>query len=145
MIISPGTYFKQNYKGYWDTNTRSESRSSNYFEVCLQLTETSLHHIENNWCTRVTNCVQRSWEDYFGVYVYFPSCEATKEINTKITLEWVQKQFVTRVHTSLYFLHEQTMRQMPLKATTFTQRPRASLAGFTFRWWRHNRLLMTSP
>ena len=36
----------------------------------------------------------------FGVY--FPSCEATKEINTKITLEWAQKQFVTRVHTLLY-------------------------------------------
>ena len=29
---------------------------------------------------------------YFGVY--FPSCEATREINTKITLEWAQKRFV---------------------------------------------------
>ena len=34
---------------------------------------------------------------YFGVY--FPSCEATREINTKITLSWVLKQFVTRVNT----------------------------------------------
>ena len=33
---------------------------------------------------------QRSREDYFCVY--FPSCEATREINTKITLEWAQKQ-----------------------------------------------------
>ena len=46
--------------------------------------------------------IQRSREGYFGVY--FPSCEAMREINTKITLEWAQKQFVTRVHTSFYFL-----------------------------------------
>ena len=38
----------------------------------------------------------RSREGYFGVY--FPSCAATREINTKITLEWARKQFVTRVH-----------------------------------------------
>ena len=36
-------------------------------------------------------------EGYFGVY--FPSNEAMSEINTQITLEWAQKQFVTRVHT----------------------------------------------
>ena len=41
---------------------------------------------------------------YFGVY--FPSCEATGEMNTKITPEWAQKQFVTRVHTLFYFLHD---------------------------------------
>ena len=34
-----------------------------------------------------------SGERYFGVY--FPSCEATREINTKINLEWARKQFVT--------------------------------------------------
>ena len=34
---------------------------------------------------------QRSQEGYFGVY--FPSCEAMREINTKITLKWMQKQF----------------------------------------------------
>ena len=45
-------------------------------------------------------------EGYFGVY--FPSCEATREINTKITLEWGQKQFVTRVHVLIYFLHNRT-------------------------------------
>ena len=32
---------------------------------------------------------QRSQEGYFGVY--FPSCQATREINTKITLERAQK------------------------------------------------------
>ena len=49
---------------------------------------------------------QRLQEGYFGVY--FPSCEATKEINTKITLEWAQKRLVTRVHTLFYFLHDKT-------------------------------------
>ena len=33
-------------------------------------------------------------EGYFDVY--FPSCEETKKINTKI--KWVQKQFVTKVY-----------------------------------------------
>ena len=47
---------------------------------------------------------QRSREGYFGVY--FPSGEATREMNTKITLEWAQKRFVTRVHTLFYFLHD---------------------------------------
>ena len=40
---------------------------------------------------------QRSREGYFGVY--FRSSEATMEIKNKITLEWAQKQFVTRVNT----------------------------------------------
>ena len=42
------------------------------------------------------------------VGVYFPSCEATREINTKITLEWAQKRFVRRGHTLFYFLHDIT-------------------------------------
>ena len=39
----------------------------------------------------------RAGESYFGVY--FPSFEATREINTEITLRWAHKQFLTRVHT----------------------------------------------
>ena len=39
----------------------------------------------------------RSLECYFGVYL--PRCFATGEINSKITLSWALKQFVTRVHT----------------------------------------------
>ena len=85
---------------------------------------------------------QRSREGYFGVY--FPSCEATREINTKITLEWVQKRFVTRVHALFYFLHNITNPQMTIKMTSFTHRPRVPLARFSFGWWRHNRLLMAS-
>ena len=33
---------------------------------------------------------------------------------------------------------------MTIKRTSFTHRPRVSLARFSFCWWRHNRLLMTS-
>ena len=43
-----------------------------------------------------------SLECYFGVY--FPRCFATREINTKITVSWPLKQFVTRVHT-LFSMH----------------------------------------
>ena len=43
----------------------------------------------------------RSREGYFGVY--FPSCAATKKINTTITLEWAHKQIVMRV---FYFLYD---------------------------------------
>ena len=70
--------------------------------------------------------------------------EATREIHTTITFEWVQKQFVTRVHTLFYFLHDITNLQMTIKTMVFTHRPLVSLALFTFFWWRHNRLLMTS-
>ena len=49
---------------------------------------------------------QRSREGHFGVYV--PSCEASREINTEITLEWAQKKSVTQVHTLFYFLHDIT-------------------------------------
>ena len=58
-------------------------------------------YIENNVCTRVTNC-------FSAHSVYFLSCEATREINTKVTLEWAQKLFVPRVHTLFYFLHDIT-------------------------------------
>ena len=33
---------------------------------------------------------------------------------------------------------------MMIKTTMFTHRPRVSLAQFSFCWWRHNRLPMTS-
>ena len=69
--------------------------------------------------------LQRSQEGCFGVSFYFPSCEATREINTKITLEWAQKQFVMGVHTLFCVLHDITT----IKTTIFTNRPRASLAG----------------
>ena len=65
-------------------------------------------------------------------------------MNTKITFEWVHKQFVTRVYTLFYFLHDITNPWMTLKTRIFTHHSRVSLARFTFCWWRHNRLAMTS-
>ena len=59
-----------------------------------------------------------SWEHYFGVY--FLICETTREINTKITLSWVHKQFITSVHTLLYFLHYIMCPSMMIKKTIFT-------------------------
>ena len=84
----------------------------------------------------------RSREGYFGVY--FPSCAATREIITKITLEWAHKQFVTRVHTLFYFLHDITNPKMTPKTRIFACHPHVSLARFTFCSWRHTRLAMTS-
>ena len=43
---------------------------------------------------------QCSREGYFGVY--FPSCEATREINTNITLEWARTETVR--HESTYII-----------------------------------------
>ena len=85
----------------------------------------------------------RSREGYFDVY--FPSCAATREINTKITLEWVQKQFVTRVHTLFYFLHDITNSLMTLKRgfshiiTGSHSLALRSADDVTIEWWwRHN-------
>ena len=50
---------------------------------------------------RTVYALTRGWFRCFS-----PSCEATNEINTEITLEWALKQFATTVHISFYFLHE---------------------------------------
>ena len=71
---------------------------------------------DNNVCNRVTNCFR----------------------------ERVILVFITRVYTLCYFLHDTTNPYMTIKTTIFTHRPRVSLARFSFCWWRHNRLLMTS-
>ena len=71
-------------------------------------------------------------------------CKATREINTKITLQWAQEQFVMRVQKLFYFLHDITRPQMMIKMTIFTHHPRVSLAQFSFCWWCHSQLLMTS-
>ena len=100
--------------------------------------------IHREWCMYSSDELFRCWrQGYFGVY--FPSCEATREINTKITLWWVQKQFFTRVHISFYFLHDITNPLMTIKTTILTHRPCVSLARFSSAddvtidcWWRHN-------
>ena len=65
-------------------------------------------------------------------------------INTKITLQWVHKQFITRVQTLFCLLHDITYPSMTIKTTIFTHRVRVSLARFTFCWWHHNRFLVMS-
>ena len=86
--------------------------------------------------------LMRAWEGFLGFY--FPSCAATREITTKITLQWVHKQFVTRVHTLFYFLHDTTNAQMTIKTGIFTHGPLVSIVRFTLCWWHHNRLPMMS-
>ena len=66
--------------------------------------------IFNNVWTWVVNCL---WEGYFGVY--FLSWEATRKINTEITLEWAHKLFIMKVHTLFYFLHNITSPYMVIK------------------------------
>ena len=72
---------------------------------------------------------QRSQEGYFGVY--FSSCEATREINTKITLERAQKplklsplkprclvlidQYLSNITANMYLVHQSFMWFMCLK------------------------------
>ena len=74
----------------------------------------------------------------------FPELRSNEGNKHKITLEWTQRQFVTRVHTLSYTLHDITNVSMTIKTTIFTHRPRVSLVRFSFCWWRHNWLLMTS-
>ena len=85
-----------------------------------------------------------SEEDYFCVYL--PSSEATREINTKITLKWVH---LTVHHESTYIVlfftwNNKSINYEKNEKKIFTQLTSVSLFLFTFCWWRHNRLLMTS-
>ena len=86
---------------------------------------------------------QRSREGYFGDY--FPCCEATREINTKITLARVSAETnrQEKTYIILFFTrHNESINDD--KSTIFTRRPHVSLVWFLFSWRRHNRLLMTS-
>ena len=85
---------------------------------------------------------QRSREGYFGVY--FPSCEATREINTK---NYTRVSIKTIRHESTYIIlfltrHTELIND-DINDDLYTS-SRVSLARFSFCWWRHNRLLMTS-
>ena len=96
----------------------------------------------SEWCMYSRDeLFKRSRECYFGVNI--PGCEATRGINTKITLEWAQKQLVTRVHTLFYFLHDIKNPYVMIKTTICTQLPCVILAQFSFCWWRRNQLPMT--
>ena len=97
--------------------------------------------IENNVCTRM---LMRSREGCFGVY--FPSRDATRENNTKITLDWAQKLFVTIVHTLFNFLRDITDPFNDDKSEDlYTSSPSSHSLGCRSAddvtidcWWRHN-------
>ena len=60
--------------------------------------------------------------------------------NTRVSAETVR-------HESTYIIVFLTRHNESInvyKTISFTHRPRVSLARFSFCWWRHNRLLMTS-
>ena len=91
--------------------------------------------IENNVSTRVTNC----FSAHERVILVVISRVAKKKHSTER-----RNKFLTRVHTLFYFLHDITNPKLTIKTTIFTHHPRVSLARFSFCWWRHNQLLMTS-
>ena len=85
-----------------------------------------------------------SLECYFCVY--FPRCFATREINTKITLSWALKQFVTQVHT-LFSIFTMTSRVLPLRLPsvywhTRGTDPGASTYVLTVESWRPRSVLL---
>ena len=59
-----------------------------------------LYHVRNKSMSVFLWLFLHPFECYFRVY--FPSCFATREINTKITLSWALKQLFTRVHSLFY-------------------------------------------
>ena len=76
---------------------------------------------------------QSSREGYFGVY-------NKHQNNTRVSAETVR-------HESTYiilFLTRQNESINDDKTTIFTHRYHVSLTQFSFCWWRHNRLSMTS-
>ena len=97
---------------------------------------------EDNVCTGVANCLCTHASDIL-VELRIPSCEATRETKTKITLTSAQAVH----HDSIYIILFLTRHNKSLydgKHTILIHQLRVSLALFTFCWWRHNLLLMTS-
>ena len=80
----------------------------------------SVTFIKNNVCALVTNCL----------------CDP----------KWYSSEH-THSHESIYITLFQTRHNESInddKKAILIHRPRVSLVRFTFCWWRHNRLLMTS-
>ena len=111
----------------------SEAYPIKHMPVCIYFIVLTWHiNVENNVCTRVRNCFSAHVR---VIFVYL--------INTKITLEWAQKQFATRVNALFYFLQGIEDLKMTIKSTIFAHRPRVSL-GFCSAddvivdcWWGH--------
>ena len=60
-------------------------------------------YIENHVCYRVMNCFSAHER---VCWCLFPKLLSNEESIHQSTLYWAQKQFVTRVHTLFYFLHD---------------------------------------
>ena len=95
------------------------------------------------WCMDSNGKLSmHSQEGYFDIYIL--CCFSAQETNSKIIILWEHDQFVLRIHTSFYFLHDLMNPLMPLQMMICTYQPRVSLTWFMFCWWHHNPLLMTS-
>ena len=85
---------------------------------------------------------QRSREGYFGVY--FPSCEATGEINTKITLEWMQRVRHESTYIILFLTqhnddnNEDKGRSSHIDSVPLSPGLRSADDIPIGCWWRHN-------
>ena len=72
---------------FWPFHRRIFKTSLYYKTRLILETRRYIQYIKGNVCTWVANCLfGHKSECYFGVY--FPCCEATREINTQITLLW---------------------------------------------------------
>ena len=84
----------------------NQTAQKSYMKVLsLFLTTTYTHYPKVIWTTQPSTMGGPLGD--FRLWTALPSCE-TRAITTKITLEWAQKQFVTRVHTLFYILHHIT-------------------------------------
>ena len=78
---------------------------------------------------------------FWSLFPELRSNEGNKyQNNTRVSAETVR-------HESTYIIlfltrHNESINEYI--TTSFTHRPRVSLARFSFCWWRHNRLFMTS-
>ena len=81
--------------------------------------------------TRARNCLCA----YKGVILVFISrvVETMREINTKMTLEWVHKKFSMTIHTISYLMYYKP--QNTIKKTIFTYGHHVSSFLLTFWWW----------
>ena len=120
-----------------DNNKTRQSANRVYISWDVLYIWNVMNKIDSESCMYSSDeLFQRSREGHFGVY--FPSCEATREINTKITLEWAQKQFVTRVHALFYFLHDITNPNMTIMPLSHSFGFRSAGDVTIACWWRHN-------
>ena len=96
--------------------------------------------IENNVCTRVRNCFS-AHERVILVLI----SRVAKQLGKYQNSTWVSGETVCNSSTYIIlFLTRHNESINDDKNNIFTHRPCVSLAPFSFCWWHHNQLLMTS-